>query len=161
MDLNDVLITDELSTRKSRPVDVFAEHRALNTIARRMHHGRAAVLQEICEFAMTLCQADFSGISILQQSEETGFVWEAVAGNLTSLRGGTAPLHSPCGVCLHFRSTQLYSRPERYFEWMHGAAIPIAEALVVPLFREKKQSYGTIWVLHSRDGVHFDQETRA
>jgi hypothetical protein len=107
MELKDILVTNQLLTRKSRPVDVFAERRALNTIARRMAYGHDAVLQELCESALTLCGADSSGISILQDADEGNFTLHAVAGGLAGLCGATTPRHhSPYGAlvqrsCIH------------------------------------------------------------
>jgi hypothetical protein len=158
--LDDIIITDELLTRKSRPVDVFAERRALNTIARRMSYGREAVFDTLCDMALMLCRAGSAGISILDNTDGAeGFTWEAVAGKLEGHHGGTAPRHhSPCGVTLERRSAQLFSHPERYFEWMQQAALPVVEGLVIPLYKQRREAYGTIWIMLHEEGGLFDKE---
>ena len=160
MQLDDIIITGELPTRKSRPVDVFAERRALNTIARRMSYGRGAVFDTLCDMALTLCRADSVGISILENTDGAEcFTWEAVAGKLEGRHGGKAPRHhSPCGVTLERRAAQLFSHPERYFEWMRQAALPIVEGLVIPLYKQGREAYGTIWILLHEGGGLFDKE---
>jgi hypothetical protein len=166
--LDDIIITDELLARKSRPVDVFAERRALNTIARRMSYGRGAVFDTLCDMALTLCRACSAGISILDHTDGAkGFTWEAVAGKLEDHVGGKAPRHhSPCGVTLERRAAQLFSHPERCFEWMRQAAVPIVEGLVIPLYKNRieaygtnrKEAYGTIWIMLHEEGRFFDKE---
>ncbi|KRB67800.1 GAF domain-containing protein [Noviherbaspirillum sp. Root189] len=160
MKLQDVLITGELKSRKSRRPDVFGERRGFTTIARRTTYGRAAILQTICEQALVLCNADSTGVSLLCESDgEEAFSWDALAGRFAPFVGGKAPRHeSPCGVCLELGATQLFSHPERYFAWLRETDVPITEGLVVPMYQEDKIPLGTIWiVLHDERRV-FDAE---
>jgi hypothetical protein len=158
--LDDIIITGELPTRKSRPVDIFGERRALNTIARRMSYGRGAVFDALCDMALTLCRAGSAGISILGNTDGAeGFTWEAMAGKLEGQQGGRAPRHhSPCGVTLERGAAQLFSHPERYFEWMQQAALPVVEGLVIPLYKQRREAYGTIWILLHEEGRFFENE---
>lgn len=160
MALENTLITSELATRKSRPPDIFAERRALNVVARRMSFGQEAVLQALCELAIELCAADSAGISVLRETDEDSeFSWDAVAGALDGHLGGKAPRHhSPCGVCLALGAPQLFSHPERHFEWMLQASLPVTEGLVIPLFKKDRTPYGTIWILLHDESRAFDSE---
>jgi hypothetical protein len=159
MNLDDILITSQLATRKSRPVNVFAERRAFNTIARRTAYGRDAILFTICELVLDVCAADSVGISVLCEDEEQGFTWDAVAGRLEGYAGGKAPrYHSPCGVCLDRGETQLFAHPERYFTWIQKVGLSIAEGLVIPLYKERRAPYGAIWILAQDERRHFDSE---
>jgi hypothetical protein len=121
---------------------------------------RGVVFDTLCEMALMLCGAGSAGISILDNTDDAeGFTWEAVAGKLEGHHGGRAPRHhSPCGVTLERRSAQLFSHPERYFEWMQQAALPVVEGLVIPLYKQRRETYGTIWIMLHEEGGLFDKE---
>ena len=146
--LDDILITSQLDTRPCPIRDLAAERRGLNQIARSMNFGRLAVFEKICEIALELCAADSAGISVLTDPPENGFTWDALVGRFSPYLHGTAPRHnSPCGVTIDTGKTQLFSYPERVFEWMRGPGVPIVEGLVIPLYKEGRQPYGSIWVM--------------
>jgi len=154
--LEDVLITSELDTRPSRQRDILAERNGLEQIARSMGFGREAVFQQICQIGLELCNADSAGISVLTDPPENGFTWDALVGRFSPYLHGTAPRHnSPCGVSLDTGRTQLFSHPERIFEWMRSPGIPIVEGLVIPLYKEKRLPYGSIWVMKHEGGAPF------
>jgi hypothetical protein len=159
MDLHDVLITPALQSRKSRQLNGFAERRGLDLVARRASFGRQAVLEALCEFALETCRADFAGISVRYETEEeAGFAWEVLAGVFENHIRGKVPLDSPCGVCLERGLPQLFSHPERHYEWMREAGFVISEVLVVPMYSRGRTPMGTLWIVQKDDGRHFDQE---
>jgi hypothetical protein len=90
---------------------------------------------------------------------EGDFSWCAAAGFFKNFIGRITPRqNSPCGVTLTFGSTRLFSRPEWHFEWMRLPGIPIFEGLLTPMYRAKRQAFGTILVMmHSADRS-FDKE---
>jgi GAF domain-containing protein len=158
--LADVLITDQLRSRASRHPNSAIEKAAFVEIARQMSYGPEAVLQALCKAAFNLCSADSAGISVLRTTaERDGFSWNALGGALASFVGGWAPRdHSPCGVCLALDAAQLFSHPERYFEWLQAPGVPIVEGLVIPLYKANREAYGTIWIMSHDEDRHFDGE---
>lgn len=159
MELNDIIITKELVTRKNRPPNVFAGRRALNLIARRMDYGREAVLQALCEQAMELCAADSAGISVLHgANRDFNFTWDAVTGQLQSHLSDKVLFDSPCGTCIELGSPQLFSYPERYFKWMQQVSFPVVEALIIPLHDRDHTPLGTVWIMFHDKGRTFNSE---
>jgi hypothetical protein len=87
--LADVLITLELSRRKSRRPNYAAENQAL---AGEMTTNPENILQKLVEVALELCRADSTGISILESSEGSGvFRWHTIAGPFAYHLGSPRP----------------------------------------------------------------------
>ena len=134
--LDDILVTDELTRRKSRPPDHKAEADALHALARRLGDEPRAIVQELVALAVRLCWAGSAGLSLLEETPggKPVFRWVALAGAYEPFEGGTTPGDfSPCGTCLERQAPQLYSWPARLFTYFQGIEPPIVEALVVPL----------------------------
>ncbi len=157
--INDIVITPQLLSRGSRSRDAGLEKQAFQQLAIQASYGTKAVLDTLCRSALSLCKADSSGVSLLHEVDgEEGFTWDAMAGRLDSYAGGRAPrYHSPCGHCLERNSAQLYSHPERYFEWMRQVDTPIVEGMVIPLYGKDQQAIGTIWIMSHQEGHQFDR----
>src|SRR4051812_13860942 len=100
--LEDVLRTEELAHRPSRPPDFEAENRALVALAREMCASPGTILQQLVDAALALCRADSAGISILEPGGARElFRWHAIAGQFAVHAGGTMPRDaSPCGTVL-------------------------------------------------------------
>ena len=97
----------------TRPGGAFASRRcrALAALAEEMAVNPRNMLQRLVEVAVDLCQADTSGISLL---EGEVFRWEAVAGVFADARNGTMPRDaSPCGVVIDRDAIQLMELPDR------------------------------------------------
>lgn len=155
--INDVVITPQLLSRPYRNRNADLEKQAFQELARQSSYGKQAVLDALCCAALSLCRAESSGVSLLHVVDgEDGFTWDAMAGTMASYVGGRAPRHhSPCGYCLERNSAQLYSHPERYFEWMRQVGMPIAEGLVIPIYGKDQQPLGTIWIVSHQEGHQF------
>lgn len=100
--LNDVLITEELSRRSPRQPNFHAENQAMRSLARQLAHPER-MLQHMVDLAVGLCNAGTAGVSSIetQPNGEVGFRPVAMAGRLASYVGGCSPRNfSPCGVCL-------------------------------------------------------------
>jgi GAF domain-containing protein len=158
--LNDIVITEQISTRRSRPADIASERWAFREIAHQISEGPGYVIAALCRIALKVCNAGSSGISTLHPGQEDQwFTWDALAGEYAEYVGGQAPRHhSPCGVTLARAAPQLFAHPGRYFEWMRPTNIPIAEGLVIPLYKKHGVSYGTIWIMSHNEERHFDAE---
>ena len=79
--LEDILITPELSRRRSRAPDYAAENRALVALAREMATNPKNLPQKLVELALELCRAGTAGISLLKTDAEGEYCsWEALAG---------------------------------------------------------------------------------
>ncbi|MEB3281110.1 MAG: PAS domain S-box protein [Lyngbya sp.] len=157
--LHDILLTSELSGRSPSPPNWQAEIRAMQTLAAQMARNSETLLQSLVDIALELCRAGSAGVSLLETTPEGEelFRWKVLAGQLAEYVGGTIPRNSPCGVCFHLGTPQLYSHPERYFTYLQIAKTPIVEALVLPLIAED-QALGTIWILSHDEGQHFNPE---
>jgi len=159
--LEAVLATAELPARAGSGLDTDAEQRALTRIAASMNAGPRAVLAEICELAMTLCDAQSAGLSVLRDTPAPHFSWDVLAGRFAPFTGGTAPRHdSPCGVALDRRAPQLFRHPEQHFPWKRAAGMPIVEGLVVPLIR-RDCPLGSLWVMKHEPGPGFSSADAA
>ena len=157
--LNDILITESLSSRPERLPRVASENRALRTLATVMANAPEQLPDALLQAAVELCNAGTAGLSLLETTP-TGdviFRWTNMAGVLKSHVGGfTLREFSPCGVTLDRKSSQLFSYPERRFQYLGGVGIPIVEALVVPLSGDNPE--GTIWIVSHDKQTHFDAE---
>ena len=152
--LADVDITFELETRPLRPRDRSAEDHAFRTLTVGMAENPSRMLHDLVEAAVSLCQAETAGISLL---EEDVFRWEAVAGVFASAQGGTMPrAESPCGICIERDRAQLMHLPDRCFPALM-AEPRFVEALLVP-FHDHGRPVGTVWVVSHSSERGFDRE---
>ncbi|TFV90140.1 GAF domain-containing protein [Oxalobacteraceae bacterium OM1] len=158
--LHDIVITQELILRTGRQANADAERLGSLEISKQASFGRQAILQAFCNLALTLCEAGSSGVSLLQaDADGEYFSWEYLAGRFAPYTGGRAPRHhSPCGHCLERGSAQLYSHPDKFFEWLAEPNIPVVEGLVLPLYKQNGIPYGTIWIMSHDEARTFDRE---
>ncbi|MFO7561303.1 MAG: GAF domain-containing protein [Enhygromyxa sp.] len=158
--LTDVLITDELLRRPPRRADHEAENRALRQLARNMAGRPDALLQNLVDIALELCRAHTAGVSLAQRRAdgEQVFVWVALAGTYAGMIGKTAPAKfSLCSICLERQAAQLFSYPDRFFNYFGPCDPSFVETLVVP-FPAGSRPMGTIWVAGHDPSSHFDTE---
>src|SRR5258707_6875151 len=79
--LEDILITPELSRRRSRAPDFAAENRALVALAREMVTSPKNLPQKLADLALELCRAGTAGISLLKiDAKGEYFFWQALDG---------------------------------------------------------------------------------
>lgn len=160
INLEDILITEELTRRLPKIPDLQAENQAMHTLARQLANSRQTMLKTLVNIAIDLCQAGTAGVSLLEtsQSGEEIFRWVALAGELEQYEGRTTPGDfSPCGVCLERQAPILYLYPERYFTYFQEAKPSTIEGLVIPLVIDE-HPLGTIWILSHDEQRQFDSE---
>ncbi|MGI8482697.1 MAG: sensor histidine kinase [Thermomicrobiales bacterium] len=157
--LEDILITDQLATRRSRTPDYHAENEALHDLTRHMAAGTVGLMQALVEAAVTLCRAETAGISIFEETDgEPVFRWQNIAGHLSGCVGKTTPFEfSPCGVALALGSAQLFDRPYRLFTYLQQSPEPFVECLIIPL-PASNQPAATIWIISHHPSHQFDRE---
>ncbi len=160
--LRDVISTDQIAQRPSRPPDHVAENRVLLELGEAMASSPETVLQKLVDEARSLCRADSAGISLLPGDGTEGglteFRWVATTGTLGPFVGNTMPRgFSPCGSVLDENRMLLMIEPERYFEYISGLKIPICEVLLVP-FHRNGVAIGTVWLVHHTKDRRFDAE---
>ncbi len=152
--LEEVNILPELDSRPARSPDYEAQNRALAALAEEMAVNPRNMLQRLVEVAVDLCQADTSGISLI---EGDVFRWEAVAGVFAAARNGTMPRDaSPCGVVIDRNAIQLMEFPDRCFPALL-AEPRFVEALLFP-FHAHGTPVGTVWIVSHRPERRFDRE---
>ncbi len=156
---DDVIITDELARRPSRPADHAAESRTLVALARMMVEDPESILQKLADTALDLCRAESAGISLLDTVDgKAVFRWYATAGKYAPLAGATLPRHfSPCGEVIDKRATLLMADPGRCYHYTKELGLPIFEVLLIPFFRGEV-AIGTIWIVAHTQGKTFDAE---
>ncbi|MDF5729510.1 MAG: PAS domain S-box protein [Rhizonema sp. PD38] len=160
INLEEVLITSELSRRSPKTLNLQAENQALHTLAQQLAKSPETMLKTLVGIARDLCQAGTVGVSLLELSSsgEEIFRWVVIAGEWEQYEQGIIPKDfSPCGVCLERGAPQLYLYPERYFTYFKQAKPTIFESLVIP-FVIDEQPLGTIWIVSHDEQRQFDSE---
>jgi signal transduction histidine kinase len=159
--LDDVLITRELFGRPARPPDFAAESEALQRLVQMLADDSDALLQRLLTLARESCDADSSGVTLIETGDDGNAVlrWVAVSGPLSKHVGRISPRdRSACGVCLDRASPQLFVNPARHFPDVAALGPPtIHEGLVVE-FHHAGEQLGTLWVVAHRPERHFDPE---
>lgn len=158
--VEDVLITAELSQRRSRVPDERAEREALHVIAAELTSGPERLLGTLVRLGLELCRAHTAGLSVLytRPDGEQYFRWDAMAGTLAAAVGGTTPRGwSPCGTTLDRRSAQLFYYPHRFFTYFAEVQPLIVEGLVVPVYVNGR-ALGTLWIVGHDEERKFDRE---
>jgi PAS domain S-box-containing protein len=157
--INDVLITAELSRRTVRAPDYAAENRALCTLAQELATNPQGMLQTLVELVLEICDADSSGVSVLEAGGENGIVrWHATAGAFTPHQWSTMSRDaSPCGTVIARDAVLLFNEAERFFPALRGVEPRMYESLLAPWHVDGKPA-GTLWAIkHSPEG-RFDAE---
>lgn len=133
--LEDVLITNDLRSRPSRPAEYQRENEALHTLMGLFSAGSPDLLQVLAETLRTLCEADSAGICVENTFPEgiRACRWIATSGKVNHLLGQTMPLESACGFVLEQWSSHLFCRPSRAFTAL-DPSLPgdMVEGLIVP-----------------------------
>ncbi|MDP9175386.1 MAG: ATP-binding protein [Planctomycetota bacterium] len=160
--LDDIIITEQLAHRPSRPADHEAENKALVGLASELAESPRTILQNLVESALKLCNADSAGISIFEQADgKEIFRWHATAGAFASYRGGTMPRSfSPCGTVLDRNAPLLMAEPARYYPDIRAIHPRVYEVLLIP-FYQGATPMGTVWVVsHSPEKLFQAEDAR-
>lgn len=160
--VDDLLITHELAIRaKKRQWHTPATVSALRRLAREITEHPSEALQRLVDLAQELCGGHGSaGISVYEPRPEGAgvFRWTASTGRAALFSGKTTPRDfSPCGICLDRGEAILMDRPGRYYDWLNLPDVPLTEAVLVPLFVNGADPFGTLWVM-SHDQHQFNSE---
>lgn len=159
-ELSEVVATDSLWNRRSRPARLESEIETLLELSQLVAgQNHDAVLSKISTYALHECRAESSGFSILETADDGTeiFRWTATGGRMRRFEAGTTPANfSPCGVCLERNSPQLFKHPEKAYPYLQPIS-PIAELLLIPM-HAKNEWLGTIWVICHEKRRHFDRE---
>ncbi|PSB07733.1 hypothetical protein C7B69_23235, partial [filamentous cyanobacterium Phorm 46] len=157
--LTDIPIAQELSRRIPRSADLQAENRALQILARQLATSPHTLLKTLVAIAQDLCSAGSVGVCLLAENADSEQIWrwEALAGAWAAAeKTNKPPTLRFSGAGRDFQTPQLYLHPEQYFTDLQQLEMPIAEALVVPLYAVN-QPLGAIWIV-SHDSRQFDTE---
>lgn len=169
-----ILVTEELTRRRSRLPDLATENQAITALAGELASHPDNLLEKLAELVLRCSRAESAGVSILEASaagakraegveefssqDSAVFRWHAVTGALAPHVGGIMPRDaSPCGTVIDHNATLLLDRPGRHYRALAEVDPPVTEALLVP-FHAEGEPVGTVWaVMHSR-GRQFDAE---
>src|SRR3984885_14211806 len=158
--VDDLLITSELENRPKRRSNDRATVSALQMLSRDIAANPPQALERLVDLSQQLCGGGSAGISVYEpQPEGAGiFRWTALTGKAAQFNGETTPRDfSPCGICLDRSEIIVMDRPGRYYEWLNLPGLPLTEAILVPLFVNGTDDFGTLWVM-SHDEHQFDSE---
>jgi RNA polymerase sigma factor (sigma-70 family) len=158
--LEDVVISDELLSRRIRTLHPRVEIKAMYELANLLPQGAHLVLKRLAQLAVELCDAGSGGISMLEARPDGDqhFRWRALAGELEKFEGGTTPREwSPCGQSLKSGKPMLYLYPARFFTYFQEIDLAIVEGLVIPMYADG-QPIGSIWICSHDEQRHFDAE---
>jgi CheY-like chemotaxis protein len=154
--LADVLVSELLKTRGSRPPNLESENEFLHSLAQHLLTDPEHILERSVRAAARLCDAGFAGVSLLETDHgEEVFRWVALGGTFEGQEGRSTPrFFSPCGLAFDRQAPQLFSYPARYYTYLRDAVPEIVEALVLPL----PDGTGTIWIGTHDEATRFDSE---
>jgi len=158
--VDDLLITPELEKRTAQRSRDRATVSALQILSRDIAGRPSEALQRLVELSQQLCGGGSAGISVYEPEPEGPgiFRWTALTGRAAQFNGETTPRDfSPCGICLDRAEIILMDRPGRYYDWLNLPDLPLTEAILVPLFVNGADQFGTLWVM-SHDEHQFDGE---
>jgi signal transduction histidine kinase len=159
-ELEDILITGKLRSRRRRKPNTYCENIALQALASIMASEPNKLIDTLLRMALELCDAGSAGLSLLETlpNGEQIFRWTNLAGVLDRYVGGSTPRNfSPCGVTMDRNATQLFAYPELRFQYLDKVNVPLVETLVIPVYLGEDRP-GTIWIVAHNDEVKFDSE---
>lgn len=159
MKVDDVLITEELSKRKAKEVNLLAENAALVALSTQLTEDPRKFFKKVVAVTKALCGAESVGLSLLRRADNQKFFhWDAIAGSYKGFVGATTPREfSPCGKCLDRGGPQLYDRPGRFFTYLRKVKPDVVEVLIVPIYAHG-EALGTVWIVSHSPEVRFDME---
>lgn len=155
--LSDIVRTDALWQRPSRPPDYETENRALTALVQALADSPATILQTLADTVLHVLKVGSAGLSLLA-NDETRFYWAAIAGGWKPhLGGGTPRDFGPCGDVLDSNGPMLFTHWERRYPYLAEATPLAEEGLLVP-FEVDGKPVGTIWAITHDDRRPFDAE---
>lgn len=155
--LSEVLITNQLALRGSRPYTEGSEE-AFDTIHKKIQQSNESLFRDICESGLKLCNANAAGLSLLgYANDQPVFEWIKIAGPGPAFRVYSPRYDSPCGTVLDLYSYQIFRHPERYYTWVKETNFVIPEMISMPIYSDDLSPLGTLWLMH-KEGRHFDRE---
>jgi len=159
--VENILTTDQLAHRPSRPPNYAGENAALVALLTQLSGSPTTVMQALSDAALALTGAHSAGISLEEtDGGEEIFRWRATSGEFAKYLHGTMPRYfSPCGTVLERNSVLLMHEPARAYPYIVKVAPAISEVLLVPFYRDDKP-IGTVWVISHTDDKQFDAEDR-
>lgn len=157
--LEEVIATGLLGTRKSREADLEGERRITSELMGELARQPEEFFPKLVQAVLDFTNAESAGISLLNK-ERKAFVWPAVVGGLSPHLGSGTPMDfGPCGTVLERNSAVLFQHPERHFTYLEPITPPLEEVLLVP-FQMDGKPVGTIWAVVHERGHQFDAEDR-
>ncbi len=159
--LAQVITTEELARRPSRPPDLAAENSVLLALAETMASAPtrcssgSSMKRALCVERIPPASACSNRPS---RQHRCSLPLEGDLGWARPFAGNTMPLDfSPCGTVLDYDRALLMSDPVRHFQYIERLPIPVREVLLVPFYRQGK-AIGTVWVAAHSIERRFDRE---
>jgi hypothetical protein len=151
--LEEILYTNELKQRPSRPHNDKLFHDAIRHMIHRWASEPQSVLQSLADTILDVMHCDSAGISLIHE-DRTRFYWPAIAGVWSEHVGGGTPLNfGPCGDVLAAQLPLHMGQIHKRYTYFTPVAW-VREVLLVP-FQVNGVITGTIWaVIHEPPNDH-------
>lgn len=156
--LSDVLVTEDLHRRPSRPPDYRAEADAMAALTAALADPGSDALHALADAIVRMGIAESSGVSVRITGEDAAqCLLRAAAGRWRDHVGITLRLdQTPCGVTIERNAACLFDRPERYFP-VPDVVPALHEMLMVPL-RLDGEAIGAVWAAFHEPTRAFERE---
>ena len=157
-----LLATAALDQRPHRIPNFAAENEALHKLAQALTTSAKAMLQELAQIALALCEATHAGINLVEEGADGKRRLRCIAleGGIDAGELAAIPADdSPDGITLHLGATQLFAYPRRHFPAVYAKLPDVVEMLVVPI-PGLPEPWGTLWVMSCNEHHRFDPEHR-
>ena len=154
--LDEILCTEDLSRRRSRPPDHERENQALHALMRTLAAAPRLIPQALSNMLVELLDVGSAGIHLQTGARSEQALCSAAAGPWASGLAGVREF-AP-GVDAVSRDTPLLlRRPERHYPSLHDLRPAAEECLVVPVHVDGSP-VGALWAVEHGNQRHFDAE---
>ena len=156
LSLEEILCTDDLFRRRSRPPHHELENRALHSLMGTLAVAPCAVPQALSDTMAGLLDAGSAGIHLLSAARSAQSPWAAVAGAWAPHLCGVREF-APGADAVSRDAPLLLRRVDRHYRSLQHLTPRAEECLVVPVHVDGAP-VGTIWAVAHDDRRRFDME---
>ena len=156
LSLEEILCTDVLVGRRSRPPDYELENTALRSLMGTLALAPCTVPQALADTTAGALDAGSAGIHLLSASRSAQSPWAAVAGSWAPHFRGVREF-APGADAVSRDAPLLLRRADRHYPSLQHLTPQAEECLVVPVHVDGAP-VGTIWAVMHDDRRRFDME---
>lgn len=156
--LEDVLVSDELSRRPVRSMDVMAENATLLSLAQILATSPERMFDHVAASTLKICRAGSAGVNLIIPPPSGNSIWKSVTGDLSAMAGQIVSSDNcPTSAVVDRNELLLFAYPQRYYRFPIRSDRPIVELLMAPV-RLENRAVGAVWACAHDPYRTFDQE---